>query len=120
MAGGGDLGDGLVGGDVDDVEGRSRDPGELDRAVGGLGLQGDLADVSVVAGVGAPLGERLFDQDVDGDAVLRVHHDQAAVAGGLLHGPQDLAVVGVEDARVGHEQLEGGDAFGDEAVHLLE
>ena len=30
---------------------------------------------------------------------------------GRLHGPQDLAVVAVEDARVGHEQLEAGDAL---------
>lgn len=88
--------------------------------MGGLGLQGDLADVAVVAGVGVPGGEGLFDQDVDGDAVLGVHHDQPAVAGSLLHGAQDLAVVAVEDPRIRHEQLEGGDAFGDEAVHLLE
>lgn len=74
----------------------------------------------MVAGVGTALGERLLDQDVDGDAVLRVHHDQSAVAGGPLHGAQDLAVVAVEDAGVGHEQLEGGDPFGDEVVHLLE
>jgi hypothetical protein len=39
----------------------------------------------------------------------------------LLHRAQDLAVVGVEDARVGHEQLEAGDALvGDELVHRLE
>ena len=30
---------------------------------------------------------------------------------GALHGPQDLGVVAVEDARVGHEQLEAGDAL---------
>lgn len=88
--------------------------------MGGLGLQGDLADVAVVAGVGVPGGEGLFDQDVDRDAVLGVHHDQPAVAGGLLHGSQDLAVVAVEDSRIRHEQLEGRHAFGDEAVHLLE
>ena len=34
-----------------------------------------------------------------------------AVVGRRLHGPQDLAVVGVEDAGVGHEQLEAGDAL---------
>jgi hypothetical protein len=37
-----------------------------------------------------------------------------------LHGAQDLAVVAVEDARVGHEQLEAGDALVDQQVHLLE
>ena len=43
-----------------------------------------------------------------------------AVVGRRLHGPQDLAVVRVEDARVGHEQLEAGDALGDELVHRLQ
>ena len=33
---------------------------------------------------------------------------------------QDLRVVGVEDARVGHEQLEAGDALVDQLVHRLE
>ena len=88
---------------------------ELDRAVRGLGLQQRLADLAVVARVGLPAGERLLDEHVDGDAVLGVHHDQPAVLGGALHGAQDLAVVAVEDARVGHEQLEAGDALADEA-----
>ena len=39
---------------------------------------------------------------------------------GLLHRPEDRAVVAVEDARVGREQLEVGHALGDELVHLLE
>ncbi|GGV95384.1 hypothetical protein GCM10010230_10960 [Streptomyces narbonensis] len=106
VAGGGDLGDRLLRGDVDDVEGCAGDPGELDRAVGGLGLQQDLADLPVVAGVGLAAGECLLDEDVDGDAVLRVHHDQPAVVGGALHGAQDPAVVRVEDPRIRHEELE--------------
>ncbi len=56
--------------------------------------------------------------DVDGHPVLGVHHDQPAVLRGLLHRPEDRAVVAVEDARVGREQLEVGDALGDQAVHL--
>ncbi len=40
--------------------------------------------------------EGLFDQDVDGDAVLGVHHDRRPVLGSLLHRPQDLTVVRVE------------------------
>ena len=106
--------------DVHDVQRRTGDPRELDGAVGGLGLQQRLADLAVVARVGPARGQRLFDQDVDGDAVLGVHHDQAAVVGGALHGAQDLAVVAVEDAGVGHEQLEGGDALLHQQVHLLE
>jgi hypothetical protein len=65
--------------------------------------------------------QRLLHEHVDGDAVLGVHHDDGAVVGGALHGPQDLAVVGVEDARVGHEQLEAGDPLVvDEVVHGLQ
>ena len=37
---------------------------------------------------------------------------------GPLHRPEDRAVVGVEDARVGREQLEVGHALGDQLVHL--
>ena len=56
--------------------------------------------------------------DVDGRPVLGVHHDQAAVLRGLLHRPEDRGVVAVEHARVGGEQLEVGDALGDQLVHL--
>ena len=66
----------------------------------------------VVLRVGLAAGEGLADEHVDGDAVLGVHHDRGAALPGHLHGPQDGAVVGVEDARVGHEQLEAGDALG--------
>ena len=39
----------------------------------------------------------------------------------VLHRPEDLAVVGVEDARIGHEQLEAGDALVvDEVGHRLQ
>ncbi len=88
--------------------------------MGGLGLQEGLADLAVVAGVGLAPGEGLLHEDVDGDAVLGVHHDQPAVLGGALHGPQDLAVVGVEDPGVGHELLEGGHPLLHQQVHLLE
>ena len=68
----------------------------------------------------SPRASACCDEHVDGDAVLGVHHDHRAVARGRLHGPQDLPVVAVEDARVGHEELEAGDALGDELVHRLE
>lgn len=88
--------------------------------MGGLGFEEHPADLAVVAGVGLAAGQGLFDEDVDGDAVLGVHHDQPAVGGAALHGAQDLPVVAVEDARVGHEQLEGRDALPHQEVHLLE
>ena len=43
-----------------------------------------------------------------------------AVALRPLEGPEDGAVVGVEDARVRREQLEVGDALIDQSVHLRE
>ena len=46
--------------------------------------------------VGVAAGDRLRDQHVDRDAVLRVHHDERAVVRRPLHRAQDLAVVGVE------------------------
>ena len=61
--------------------------------------------------VGLTSGERLRDEHVDRDAVLGVHHDHRPGLAAVLHGPQDLPVVGVEDARVRHEQLEAGDAL---------
>ena len=88
--------------------------------MGGLGLEPGVADDAVVLRVGLAALEGLGDEDVDGDAVLGVHHHQPAVGGGPLHGPEDLAVVAVEDAGVGHEQLEAGDALADQHVHLLE
>lgn len=76
VAGRRQLGDGFLGGDVDDVERRVGDAGQLDRAVRRLGLQQDLAYFSVVARIGASGGEGLLHEDVDRDAVLGVHHDQ--------------------------------------------
>jgi hypothetical protein len=75
----------------------------------------------VVPRVGLAAGERLGDEHVDRDAVLGVHHDHRAAVGRLLHGPQDLPVVAVEDARVRHEHLEAGDALVlDEVRHRLQ
>ena len=72
-------------------------------------------------GIGLAAGERLGDEHVDGDAVLGVHHDHRPGLAGVLHRPQDLAVVGVEHAGVGHEQLEAGDALVvDEVRHRLQ
>jgi len=65
-----------------------------------------------------PFGDGLRDQDVDRDAVLGVHADEAADLAGALHGPEDLAVVDHEHARVGHEQLERGDPLVDRLLHL--
>ena len=122
VAGLGDLFERLAGGQVHDVERAvGGDAGQPDRPAGRLGLERLRPGEAVVDRVGLAARERLLHQHVDGRPVLGVHHDHRAVAAGLLHRPQDLAVVAVEDARVGHEQLEAGDALvGDELVHRLE
>jgi hypothetical protein len=61
----------------------------------------------VVLRLGLPLGERLLDEDVDGVAVLGVHHDERAGLGGDLHGLEERLVVDHERALVGHEELVG-------------
>ena len=120
VAGLGDPGQRLLGRHVHDVERRTGQVGQHDRAVGRLllGLPGPGDAVEVRRGLAAR--ERLLDEHVDGRAVLGVHHDQAAVAGRGLHGLQDLPVAGQEHAGVGHEQLEAGDALADQLVHRLE
>ena len=70
--------------------------------------------------VGLASGGGLFGDHIYGDAVLGVHHYEAAVFVGVLHGSQDLAVVAVEHSRICHEELEAGDAFAHEGVHLFE
>ena len=80
-----------------------------------------LAGQAVADRIGRAGLDGLGGHDVDGHPVLGVHHDQAAVALGLLHRPEDRPVVRVEDAGIGGEQLEIGHALvGDQAVHLLE
>ena len=110
----------LLGRQVHDVEGGGAHLGQLDGPVGGLRLELGPAHVAVGHRVGlAPL-VGLLGQHVDGDPVLGVHHYEPAVAGALLHGPQDLAVVAVEHAGVGHEELEAGDPLVHQQVHLFE
>ncbi len=107
-----DLGEGLGGGHVHDVErGAARDLGQRDGPVRRLRLKRGGPGQPVVERRGLASGDRLRRQHVDRDPVLRVHHDDRAVARGLLHGAQDLPVVAVVDARVGHEQLEAAHAL---------
>ena len=81
----GDRLDRLVAGDVDDVERAAGHAGELDGAVRRLALGLGRAGERVVLRLGLPFGERLLDEDVDGVAVLGVHHHERAGLGGDLH-----------------------------------
>ena len=118
IARGPDLGQRLPRREVDDVDGHAGRLGQADDPVGRLALEDRLAGQAVADRVGRAGLDGLRRDDVDGHPVLGVHHDQPAVLRGLLHRPEDRAVVAVEDARVGGEQLEVGDALGDQAVHL--
>ena len=96
------------------------DTSELDRTVGRLRLELLRPGIRVVFRVAVTTRERLGDQHVDRNPVLGVHHHQRTRFRCVLHRPQNLAVVGVEDTRVGHEHLEAGDAFVlDEVRHCL-
>ena len=114
------LRDGLLGAHVHHVQRGVRDVGQHDRPVRGLLLELPGARDAVVVRVGLALRDELRGQHVDRRPVLRVHHGEQPEVGGLLHGPQDLRVVGVEDPRVGHEQLVAGHPLGDQALHRLE
>ena len=86
-----------------------------------LTLEEARARVAVVLRVGLTTREVLLHEHVDRDAVFGVHHDRRAVVARLLHCAQDLAVVGVEHARIGHEQLERRDTLVlHEVVHVGE
>ena len=92
-----------------------------DGAVGRLTFEQARTRVTVVFRVGLATRDVLLHEHVDRDAVLGVHHDRRAVFAGGLHRSQDLAVVGIEHTRVGHEQLERGDSFVvDEIRHVLQ
>ena len=104
--------------EVDDVHRHLRRLGQADDAVRRLALEHRIAGDAVVEGIGLAVGHEVGGHDVDGQPVLRMHHDQPAVLGGLLHRPEDRAVVAVEHAGIGGEQLEVGDALRDQLVHL--
>ncbi len=65
-------------------------------------------------------GEGLLHDDVDDRAVFGVHADERAVLRGLLHGFEDGGVIDHEHVGVGHEELEAGDAFAHQVVHVFE
>ena len=118
----GDFVERVAGRHVHDVQRHvAGDVAEHDGAMRRFGLERRRSRVAVVLRVGLAAGEGLLHQHVDGDAVLGVHHDDRAALGSRLHGFQDLPVVAVEHAGVGHEQLEAGDALVlGEVLHVLQ
>ena len=120
VAGFADFFECLVAGEMNDVDGRAGHFREGDGARSGFGFGGGGASEGVVFRSAFAFGESLLDDDVDGAAIFRVHADQAVVFGGLAHGSKDGGIIEHEDAGIGHEKLEAGDAFADEFAHFIE
>ncbi len=110
----------VVAGEMNDVDGRAGHFRESNGAGSGFRFGGSRARERVILGRAFSFGERLLDDDVDGAAVFRMHADEAVVLGRLAHGLEDRSVIEHENAGIGHEELEAGNAFTDELAHLLE
>jgi hypothetical protein len=118
-----DLLERVTGRHVHDVERHvAGDVAQHDGPVGGLGLERRRAGVGVVLrGSVSPRASAWATSTsiaMPFSACIMIMAPQSAAC---LHGPQDLPVVAVEDARVGHEQLEARDALVlDEVRHRLQ
>jgi hypothetical protein len=112
--------DGLLAGDVYDVERSAGDARELDRPVRRLALRLRRARQRVPVRLGVPFGQRLLHEHVDRVAVLRVHHDERPGFRRDLHRLEERLVVDHERALVRHEQFVGRDALLGQRRELLE
>ena len=119
VAGFADFFERVVAGEMNDVDGRAGHFGESDGAGSGFGLGGGGPGEGVIFRRAFSFGKGLLDDDVDGAAVFRVHADQATVFCGLAHGFENGGVVEHEDAGIGHEKFEAGDAFADQLRPFL-
>ena len=110
----------VVAAEVNDVDRGSRHFGQRDGAGGGFGFGGGGARERVIFRRFLPFGQRLLHDHVDGAAVFGVHADQAAIFCRGAERFEDAGVVEHEDAGIGHEEFEAGDAFADQGVHFFE
>ena len=106
---------------MDDVDRDAGHFGQRDRAAGRFSLRARRTRERVVLRRLLSLAQRLLDEQVDDAAVLGVHADEAAVLPRAPQRAEDGRVVHHEDAGVGHEQLEAGEALVfDHRVHVAE
>ena len=105
---------------MDDVDRSAGVFREADRPPRGLGLELLGARERVVDRIGLARRQRLLDEVVDGEAVLGVHHHEAArLLAALEHGEEE--VVGHhQHVRIGEEDLERGYARVDHRLHVGE
>ncbi len=111
----------VVAGEMNDVDGRAGHFREGDGARSGFGFGGGRARERVIFRRAFSFGQRLLD-----DHVNRLRRSPRACRSRPLcfaawrMALKIVRVINHEDARVGHEELEAGDAFADELAHLLE
>ena len=110
----------VVAGEMNDVDGRAGHFGQRNGARGGFGFGGRGPRQRVIFRCALAFRKRLLNDHVDRAAIFRVHADQAGVLGGLAHGAENSGVVEHEDAGIGHEEFEAGDAFAYQFAHLFE
>jgi len=112
--------EGIVAGEMNDVNGAAGHFGESDGAGSSFGFGGSGAGEGVILRGTLSFGERFLNDDVDGAAVFRVHADESGLIGSLRHGAEDAGIVQHKDAGISHEEFEAGDPFADELRHFLE
>ena len=110
-AGFGDGGKSFLAGDVHDVEGLVGHARQHDGARRRFPFQRTRPRLSVVLGTSLALAHQLVLQLDHHVPVFRVHGDQRVQFAGCLHDFDQLHIVHADGATIGHEGLEGRDAF---------
>ncbi len=110
----------VVATEMNDVDRRSGHFGQGDGAGRSFGLGRGRAREGVILGSGLAFGQCLLDDHVNGAAIFRMHADHGPGLRGGAHGFEDAGVIEHENAGVGHEELEAGNAFAHQLRHLGE
>ena len=97
--------------DMHHVQRRARHARQRHGAHGGLRFRPGRARERVPLGRMMPLRECVFNQHVDGVAVLGMHHYHHARLGRLHKCLEQRCIVDLEQALIGHEKLERRDAL---------
>src|SRR5215469_4911670 len=115
-----DLLECVVATEMDDIYRRIGHLGECNRARRGFGLCGRWASERVILRRSLPFCQSLFNNHVDGTAILGVHADHAAAIRRGAHGAEDAGIIEHEDTRISHEKFEAGHTIANELRHLVE
>ncbi len=113
-----ELAQGVLVGEMHDVHRGAGYMRDGDGAVGGLSFCMGRPAVRVMVGLGFALREHARNHDVDYAAILGVDAAEGVQQACLVHDLVHQPVVDHEDAGIGHEELEGRDAFLHHGFHL--